>query len=173
MKKSVHKEIGSKQKNVSISPAIRILRDSTTPSSSGKATLTYQIGCTTEGDIYVRVAANSGGGFWSAEWVSLQAVQSTLESIPKDTPITSYALRGLFSGKSVNSRGFLMAVLKQLGMVKPLHEKQRCYESVDATPFLSEVKTLIDSDVTLQAAEPSKHATEGKKSASKDTEKIA
>lgn len=173
MKKAAQKASVSKQAEIAAIPTVRILRVSTTPSLSGKAMLTYLTGCSADGEIYIRVSANSGGGFWSAEWVAFPAIESALASLPKDTPITSYALRGLFSGKSVNSRGFLMAALKHLGLVQPLPDKQRCYELMDAKPFLAEVKTLIDSGVTLPAAEPSKHAAEGKKSAPKDKGKIA
>jgi hypothetical protein len=173
MKKSVRKEIVSKPEAKAAIPTIRILRVTTALSLSGKSTLTFMVGSDAQSECYLKVSANSGGGFWSAEWISLPAIQSTLESIPKDTPITSYALRGLFSGKSVNSRGFLMSVLKHLGLVRPLQDKQRCYELMDPKPFLAEVKTLIDSGVALPAAEPSKHLEEGKKSASKGNAKPA
>lgn len=176
MKKAAHEEIVTKQGSTVSTvtpPAIRTLRVFTTPSLSGNATLTYLTGCSAEGEIYIRVSANSGGGFWSAEWVAFTAIQSALTSLPKDTPITSYALRGLFSGKSVNSRGFLMATLKHLGLVQPMPDKQRCYVLLDARPFLAEVKTLIDSGVALPAAEPSKHAAEGKKSVPKEKAKSA
>lgn len=176
MKKAAQKEIASNQERTVPTvtpPAIRTIRVSTTPSLSGKATLTYLTGCSADGEICIRVSANSGGGFWSTEWVAFPAIQSALASLPKDTPITSYALRGLFSGKSVNSRGFLMAALKHLGLVQPMPDKQRCYVLLDPKPFLAEVKTLIDSGVELPAAESSKHAAEGKKSASKDKVKIA
>ena len=48
-------------------PTMRILKVATCPSSSGKATLTYHIGCTSEEDIQFRVVANRGGGFFSLE----------------------------------------------------------------------------------------------------------
>lgn len=176
MLKAAQKEIVSNQESTvstATPPAIRILQVSTTPSLSGKATLTYLTGCSAEGEIYIRVSANSGGGFWSAEWVAFPAIQAALASLPEDTAITSYVLQGLFSGKSVNSRGFLMAALKHLGLVQPLPDKQRCYVLLDAKPFLAEVKTLIDSGVALPEAEPSKHPAEGKKSMPKEKAKSA
>ena len=48
-------------------PTMRILKVATCPSSSGKATLTYHMGCTSEEDIQFRVVANRGGGFFSLE----------------------------------------------------------------------------------------------------------
>lgn len=173
MKMAAHKAVASKQEETPTTPSIRVLQVGSALSLSGKATLTYQIGCADGGEIYVRVSANSGGGFWSAEWLSLQAIQSAMESITKGTPITSYALRGLFSGKSVNSRGFLMAVLKHLGLMQPLQKKQRCYEWRDPKPFLAEVKALIDSGVALPAAEASTQVGERKKAAPKSKAKPA
>lgn len=171
MKKATQKGTISKQEETAAAPSIRVLRIATAPSLSGKATLTFMVGSDAQSECYLKVSANSGGGFWSPDWIAFQAIQATLEKIPTDTPITSYALRGLFSGKSVNSRGFLMAVIKHLGLVQPLQDKQRCYELIDAKPFLAEFKALIDSGVTLSEAEPSKHGAEGKKPASRDKAK--
>jgi len=173
MKKSGEKGSISKRKESADAPSIRILRIATAPSLSGKATLTFMVGSDAQSGCYLKVSANSGGGFWSPDWISFQAIQSTLEKIPTETPITSYALRGLFSGKSVNSRGFLMAVIKHLGVVQPLRDKQRCYALIDAKPFLADFKALIDSGVTLSEAEPSKHGAEGKKPPSRDKAKAA
>ncbi len=48
---------------------IRILKIASCPTSSGKATLTYHIGCTTDKDIQFRVVANTGGGLFNIHWL--------------------------------------------------------------------------------------------------------
>ena len=63
-----------------IVPTIRIIKITSCPSSSGKTTLTYHIGCTTDKDIQFRVVANTGGGLFSPEWISLLAIQPALSN---------------------------------------------------------------------------------------------
>lgn len=60
-------------KQVPTDSSIRIIKASTCPSLSGKSTLTYHIGCNSESDIQFRVVDNTGGGFFSKEWVSVNA----------------------------------------------------------------------------------------------------
>jgi hypothetical protein len=78
--------------------------------------------------MYVRISHNSGGGFFSNEWVSFALIRSALESWPADTPITSMALRTLFKGKSVNTPSFLLAVLLAEGVVRLIANRRRQYE---------------------------------------------
>lgn len=130
-------------------PAVRIVKIGTCPSLSGKSTLTYHLGCTDKAEIQIRVVANSGGGFFSPEWIALNTVQKVFARIPSDRPITSFPLQQLFRGKSVNTPSFLMAVLKQEGLVVPMQDKQRRFESVDPAAFMAMVKGLNASAVDL------------------------
>ena len=58
-------------------------------------------------------------------------------------PITFGTLLPIFKGQSVNTAGFLLAVLKHEGLVRPIAESPRCYERADARTFFAEVKALI------------------------------
>ena len=71
-------------------PVIRILKIASCPSSSGKATLTYHIGCTTDHDIQFRVVANTGGGLFSPECISLSTIQPAVQKAP--SPLTFFSL---------------------------------------------------------------------------------
>ena len=126
----------------------RIIKIATCPTCSGKATLTYNFGCSDEKQIYIRVVANSGGGFFSEEWVKLSDIQAALDGAP--FPITSFPLIKLFLGKSVNTPGFLLAVLKHEGLVKLLEGKIRGYEKLDPAPFMIELEKLVGSDLNLK-----------------------
>lgn len=131
-------------------PAVRIVKISTCPSLSGKSTLTYHLGCTGKAEIQIRVAANSGGGFFSVEWIALNTIQKVFARIPPDRPITSYPLQQLFRGKSVNTPSFLMAVLKHEGLVVPMTDKRRRFECVDPAAFIAMVKGLAASAIDLK-----------------------
>ncbi|MGB2832940.1 MAG: hypothetical protein WBC07_08285 [Methylotenera sp.] len=132
-------------------PSMRILKVASCPTSSGKATLTYHIGCTTDKDIQFRVVANTGGGLFSPEWVSLSAIQPAFEQAP--FPLTSYPLIKLYQGKSTNTPAFLMAALKHEGLVRNLEGKIRGYEILDSKAFMDEVNMLIATGVNLKVAE--------------------
>jgi hypothetical protein len=127
---------------------LRIIKITTCPTCSGKATLTYHVGCNDDKQVYIRIVANSGGGFFSDEWIKLTDIQAVLDGAP--FPVTSFPLIKLFIGKSVNTPGFLLAVLKHEGLVKLLEGKIRGYEKIDPAPFMLELDKLVSSDVNLK-----------------------
>lgn len=137
--------------------SIRILKMASCPSLSGQSTLAYHIGCTADGEVHFRVSANSHAGFFSREWVALKAVQAVLEKAPGDGPVRSFQLYPLFRGRSLNTPGFLLAVLKHAGLVQAAAGK-RGYERVDPAAWMAEVKALMDSGVSLQVQEDPKPA---------------
>lgn len=127
---------------------IRIVKVGTTTNVSGKHKLTYHIGCNANSDILFRVYENSGGGYFSTEWVSLKAIQHAIEQGRK--PTTSFALYGLFNGKSVNTPAFLLAALLKEGLVQIHEENQRVYAATNPDPFITEINQLIASNINIQ-----------------------
>lgn len=139
-------------------PSIRVLKIATCPTNSRRATLAYQIGCNAENEIFFRVTANTGGGLFSPEWVSLKAMLAILEVAHK--PLASFPLFDLLKGRSINTPAFLMAALKSEGIVRGLVGKVRGYEIADHAPFMTEMQTLIASDVNLKVKDiPSDYKT--------------
>ena len=126
----------------STAAGIRVLKVGSCQSLSGMSKLTYEIGCDPASAIQVRISKNSGNGFFSTDWVSWSDLLGVLaESAHR--PITSYTLHPLFSGRSVNTAGFLLAVLKHEGLVQHMEEKRRCYECLDGKVFISEIQALM------------------------------
>lgn len=128
-------------KEVSSDPSVRILKSGTCPTVSGKSKLTYQFGCDAAGNVAMRIATNSGGGFFSDEWLPLAAIEKALSGA-KDG-LSSGALRSIFKGKSVNTAGFLLAVLKAEGAVQLQEGKTRLYEVAEFDGFLAKVRELM------------------------------
>ena len=144
-------------KPVTPNPEIRILKIGSCPSLAGKGKLTYHIGCTDKSEVQFRVYANTGGGFFNNDWISLNAIQQVFDKHPSSKALTSHVLTPLYRGQSANTPGFLLAVLKQEGLVQPVKDKLRCYERVDPKEFLTGIKALIKSSVDLKVEEkPSK-----------------
>lgn len=136
---------------------IRILKIATCPNLSESAVLTYHVGCTDDGEILFRIHANSGAGFFSREWVSINDIKQASDKVPADKPITSYILHSLFVGKSTNNPSFLFAVLKQEGFVQRSVIDDRCYDRIEPAAFMAEIEMLIKSDISLDAdAKPKK-----------------
>jgi hypothetical protein len=126
-------------------PAVTTTRKASCKSLEGQGKLTYELGTDSGGAVYVRIRSNSGGGFFSDEWISFGLIRSALQGWPKDSAITSMALRGLFKGKSVNTPSFLLAVLLVEGVVKLIDGKRRQYEINDLASFTQAVKGKTSS----------------------------
>jgi hypothetical protein len=138
------KTVNTKNSEAVTESDIHILKVGSCESVSRKSTLTYHIGCTTDGEIQLRVYANTAAGFFSKEWLPLKAIDQML--IKAGSHFTSFALQPLFRGKSQNNTAFLLAVLLREGLVGRAVDKKRYYEKLDAGHFITEIKSLIDSN---------------------------
>jgi len=64
-----------------------------------------------EGNLYLRLSGNEGGGLHSKEWMNLSTIITILdEQVGK--PFKSTALKAAFKGASSNNAGFLAGVLR-------------------------------------------------------------
>lgn len=119
---------------------IRSLKTLTCPTVTGKTKLTYAIGVDEEGAIYLAIRSNAGGGFFSPEWIALSAILESVED--QAEAFTSYPLFSLFRGKSVNTPGFMMAVLKHEKLAIPLKGRNRKYALGNPDTFRNKVEKL-------------------------------
>ena len=150
-----------------LDPSTRILKIATCPSFSGKSTLTYHIGCNEKSKILFRIANNTGGGFFSKEWIALDTILNIFDQQPDNKPIVSLLLYPLFQGKSLNTPAFLLAVLRQEGLVCQLQDHPKHYERLPSDAFNSQMQPLIQSKVDLKT-DDAKPAIQARKSASKN-----
>lgn len=131
---------------------IRILKISTCITLSGRSTLTFQVGCNAESEVYVRVTQNSGGGQFNADWIPLSVIEKLLLAHPNDKPMTSRVLLPVFRSKSANSPAFLFAALKAEGLVKAGVEKDSGYLVDDSKLFKQAMSALISAGTDLAVA---------------------
>ncbi|HMW40473.1 MAG TPA: hypothetical protein PKD57_13785 [Saprospiraceae bacterium] len=148
-------------------PSIRILKVATCPSLSGKSTLTYHIGSNAQSDIQFRIANNTGSGFFSKEWIALDIILDIFDQQPSNKPIVSLLLYPLFQGKSLNTPAFLLAVLRQEGLVCQLQDHPKHYERMSSDAFMAEIEKLIQSKADSKT-DDAKSVAQVKKSASKN-----
>jgi hypothetical protein len=102
-------------------------------SLSGKSTLTYAIGRHPEDQsLHLRIVANTGGGIFCDEWASGADIDAIVQSHPV---LISRSMGELHAGRSINSGGFVLAILKHLGLVRVNAENSRHHEMVPGTTF--------------------------------------
>ncbi len=138
---------------------VQVLKEANCPTSSGKSILGYQVGTDDSGAIYLKVASNDGGGFFSNEWIAFTDIQAALTEWPEDRGVTSIAFSRTFSGRSSNTPGFLIAVLCAEGILEPMADKKRVHQACDAAPFLASVEELRKEACITTGKKPAAKAT--------------
>ena len=132
-------------------------RSGSCSSLSNRSTIAYQIGvlrgATTTisilqlGEIYFRITANSGKGMFSNDWVSLSAVSEAIDDLPSGQGLTSPSLHAIYFGKSLNTSGFLLAALKEEGLVVTLAGKRPSYQKTDFRSFVTALSEEVGQEV--------------------------
>jgi len=133
-----------------IASIIKVIKIGSCHNISGKHKLTYQIGCNESQEICFRVIENSGGGYFSSEWVTLPTVVSAIDTGP--TPTTSSSLFSVFKGKSVNTPAFLLAVLVNEKLVELHTENTRAYQLTNHEAFITDIKKIAPVNVEIDNA---------------------
>ena len=126
---------------------MRVLKVATTTSLSNRSTLGYAIGCDESNAIYLSLRSNTAAGMFSSKWIAFVDLADALVHADR---ITSSTLLPLYANTSRNNAGFMLAVLLGEGLVYPT---DRCYQRLDAKPFLDGLNALIESGVDLGDAD--------------------
>ncbi len=137
---------------VEVDPIVQIY-EGQCPSISGRSMLTYAIGRhAQDGTLHLRIVRNSGGGgMFCKDW----AEASEIEAIVKgDTELTAKSFHLLHPGKSINTGGFVMAALKELGLIRANEENTRLHEHVPTTTFERQALASIGSESAEPAPKP-------------------
>jgi hypothetical protein len=117
----------------SLDDLVRVIREGQCPSVSGRSTLTYHLGqLGAGGEFFVRIYDNTGKGMFARDWIPAEGIRGLLES---DVPITSSAFKPLYEGRSVNTAGFLMAALRDLGVIGLDAENARLHVRIPDVPL--------------------------------------
>jgi hypothetical protein len=122
-----------------------VIKTDTCESLSGRSTLTYHIGYTQTDDVshvYIRIHDNTGHGIFNNGWVALNKILDVLLAATEDKPLGSAQLR--FVGSSANTPGFILAALKQEGIIKQALKSKRHYVMGDISAFDEDIKARIE-----------------------------
>lgn len=103
------------------------------PSLSGRSSLTFAIGRhPADASLGLRIVANSGGGMFCDEWAEGRRID---EIVRGKSELISQSFSVLHPGRSVNTGGFVLAVLKHLGLLRISSENSRLHEHMPSTTF--------------------------------------
>lgn len=111
-------------------------------SVSERSTLTFVIGRHEEDDtLHLRIADNSGKGMWFDGWASAAAIDEIAKGATK---LTAKSFHSLHPGRSINTGGFVLAALKELGLIRTNEENTRIHEHVPTMTFEKVAVAVID-----------------------------
>lgn len=103
------------------------------PSLSGRSNLTFSIGRhPVDASLGLRIVANSGGGMFCDEWAEGRRID---EIVRGQSELIAQSFSVLHPGRSVNTGGFVLAVLKHLGLLRISSENSRLHEHMPSTTF--------------------------------------
>jgi len=117
---------GKRQEATTMTSTLRIIKKSSSTKLSPRAqgSLTYHVGYDeTAKTVHLRITANSGGGFFSNEWIALNDILDTIETTSSDKPFKALIFKLLYQSKESNNHGFLAAALRAESLLLPV-EKQ-------------------------------------------------
>ena len=122
--------------------SMNVAKAGTCDTLTKKSRLTCHVGTQPDGEVYLHIHKNSGNGFFSQEWIAPADIQKVLSKIPVGKPVTAIMLNDLFTGKFVNTPGFLLAVLVHEKILVPMQGKKRSHEAVDPVEITEWVERL-------------------------------
>ncbi|WP_350601462.1 hypothetical protein [Pseudomonas sp. 65/3-MNA-CIBAN-0223] len=122
----------STPKAASLDEQIRVLKRGSCPSLTGRSALGYQLGSKGESELYLKLLSNTGSGFFSKEWIPCSMIEQLITGA---TELTSTSFKTLFPNKSVNTGGFVMAVIKALGLIQTNVDNSRWHEHTKEITF--------------------------------------
>ena len=120
-------------------------------SVSGRSTLTYAVGRhSTENTLHLRIADNSGKGMWCKDWATAEAIEKIVKEANE---LTAKSFHALHLGKSINTGGFVLASLRDLGLIRANELNTRHHEHVPMTTLEQAVMARMKAEEG-GAAEP-------------------
>ncbi len=156
--------------------SIRIIKKGNCPSISpnSDATLSYDVSYNDDSssdtdDILFRVSGNTGGGYMNTTYWSLKEVLDILSSVDNEDHFKSTLFAPIFRGKSANSMGFAVAVMRQEKLLAPVPGKPfSSMKNLSETAYRKALqklpkKSLPDTIAKAEVAKAKKKVVNAKK----------
>ena len=126
---------------VDVIDPIKVIYEGECPSISGRSTLSYAVGRHADNKtLHLAITGNSGKGMWCQDWAPASAIQEVALGA---FGLTAASFHGLHEGRSINTGGFILAAIKEIGLVRANAENTRIHEHVPGATFEKVVTNLI------------------------------
>jgi hypothetical protein len=136
-------EIETNEAEVEVIDPIEVIHQAECLSVSGRSTLEFVIGRhSEEGTLHLAITGNSGGGMFSRDWCSASAIQDVVLG---EGNLTAKSFHVLHEGRSINTGGFILAAIKELGLIRTNEENSRIHEHVAGSTFEKVVAAYMAS----------------------------
>lgn len=127
-------------------------------SASAEGHITYHIlRDPTDKALYIAIAGNEGGGYFSHEAVALDKIEQCLQELQATgKPFPAIRLKSIFVGKSANNPSFMAAALRHEKLLSPSPEMPKLFFPTEG---LGEWRVLMAGMPALSQSIPSQPAT--------------
>lgn len=132
--------------------SLRIIKKSTCSKISPQARgqLTYHIGYDeTAKTFHLRVTENTGGGFFSNEWIGVDSILETIDALPSNDPFKAVIFIPLYNSTSANNHGFLAAALRAEKVLGTVDGHPLSHTLGNIKTFTTAMNKLIKDKVDL------------------------
>ena len=140
---------------------IEVICTGTCESLSGRSDLSFAIGRHTEdGTLLLAITGNSGGGMWCKDWCSASDIQ---DAVLGESGLTAKSFHQLHAGRSINTGGFILAALKELGLIRASEQNSRLHEHSPSSTFEKVVSAYIAQANAVRGVKPVAPEAAGRK----------
>ncbi len=129
--------------NESETEELNVLYVGTCPSLSGASELTYEVGTYASdatGALHLRLTKNTGGGMFCRDPIPVSGIDEILAA---GKELAAKSFHQMWPGKSTNNGGFLLAVVRDLGVAQRASEESRAHTAVAGTTAQSAIAARI------------------------------
>jgi len=138
---------------VEIDP-FKIVHKGECPSLSGRSTLEFFIGRhIEEGTLWLAITGNSAKGMFCKDWASAADIQ---EIVLGEEQLTAKSFYSLHEGRSINTSGFVMAALKQIGLIRTNEENTRLHSHASGITFEKAMAAYFAVNYLVPTKKPKK-----------------
>lgn len=128
-------------------------------SLSARSVISFAIGRHAEdGTLHLAITGNSGGGMWCKDWASASSIQDVVLG---EAGLTSKSFHQIHEGRSINTGGFILAAVKDIGLIRANEENTRLHEHVPPTTFEQVVMARIAQSLEQEAKPSRRKSKEG------------
>ena len=118
-------------------------------SPAARGELCYHVGHDeTAKTFLIRVTDNTGGGFFSNQWVSVDDIETAIESLNGE-PFKATVFIPLYESSGANNHGFLVAALREEVILDKFEDQPLVHVIGDIKKFKAEMAKLVKAKTDL------------------------